>query len=208
MSDTGHIKVFIVDDDDAVRDSLETVLGAAGWRVETFCSANEFLDGCDLADGDSVVVTDVRMPGMDGLELQSRVMERRPGIPFIVMTGHGDVPMAVQAMKAGATDFIEKPFDAEMLMERIEHALKERGGQARDGDAARAEVEARMVNLTPREKDVLRHLVAGRPNKIIAYELNMHEGTVKVHIRNIMKKLNARNRTEVAFLISNAFSAV
>ncbi len=204
MSDARHARVFIVDDDDAVRDSIETVLGAVGWHVETFRSANDFLDGFDGAGGDTVVVTDVRMPGMDGLDLQSRVLERCPDIPFIVMTGHGDVPMAVQAMKAGATDFIEKPFDAEMLIERIEQALKERRESRRDGDAARNEVEARLVNLTPRERDVLRHLVAGQPNKVIAYELSISPRTVEIHRARVIDKMDVRNVSELIRLVLSA----
>jgi len=184
--------ICIIDDDEAVRDSLKTMLAAADWQVETFGSAREFLDRFDGART-GCVVADVRMPGMDGLELQSILAERSPDIPVIVMTGHGDVPMAVQALKAGAVDFIEKPFDGEAFIERIRQAMETRKRPHRDAEVAAGEVQARIERLTLREGDVLRHLIAGQPNKVIAYELGISPRTVEVHRARVMEKMQAKS---------------
>ncbi len=191
--------VHIIDDDDAVRDSLALLLDAAGIAVRTYESATKFLA---LAPhlGAGCVLTDVRMPDMDGLALQRRLTEAGVTMPVIVMTGHGDVPIAVAALKAGALDFLEKPFDDERLIAAVRTALAA-SRDARRQAAAVAEIAARLASLTPREREVLDLLVVGNPNKTIAYDLGASPRTVEVHRARVMEKMGARSLAELVRMV-------
>lgn len=187
--------VHVVDDDVAVRQSLAFLLSTAGYAVRVHESAVAFLAALpDVRDG--CVVTDIRMPGMDGLELQRQLRTLKVGLPVIVITGHGDIALAVQAMKAGAVDFIEKPFDDEVLLAAIRTALVSHV-QDVERDARIAEVHRRLESLSDRERDVLEGLVAGKPNKIIAHELGISARTVEVYRANVMTKMRADSLSEL-----------
>jgi two-component system, LuxR family, response regulator FixJ len=188
-------QVHVVDDDDAVRDSLGLLLESAGFAVKTYSSATAFLR--DIPAGASgCVLTDVRMPDLDGLALQRRLVELGVGLPVIVMTGHADVPIAVEALKAGATDFLEKPFDDEQLVAAVRTALAA-NQRALEESAAVAGIVARLASLTPREHEVLDRLVTGQPNKTIAYDLGSSPRTVEVHRARVMEKMGARSLPEL-----------
>lgn len=187
--------VHLIDDDEDVRRSTSFLLGTAGLAVRVHESAVRFLEQlADLQPG--CIVTDVRMPGMDGLELQQRLKELGVDMPVIVMTGHADVPLAVQAMKAGAVDFIEKPFDDDLLLSSVRIALKvqERVGQT---NAETSQIQAKLEALSTREKQVLDGLLAGHPNKTIAYDLSLSPRTVEVHRANVMTKMGANSLSEL-----------
>jgi two-component system response regulator FixJ len=202
MAETASIDlapVHIIDDDDAVRDSLAVLLDSAGLPVRTYASATEFLAlAPGLAGG--CVLTDVCMPGLDGLALQRRLTEAGVALPVIVMTGHGDVPIAVAALKAGAVDFLEKPFDDERLITAVRAALAA-NGDARRHAATLAEHAARLASLTKREREVLDLLVAGNPNKTIAYDLGASPRTVEVHRARVMEKMGARSLAELVRMV-------
>jgi two-component system response regulator FixJ len=188
-------KVYVIDDDPAMRDSLDFLLGSAGFNVRLFDSAQGFLD--ELANLDTgCVVTDVRMPGIDGMELLRKLNSSARKLPVIVMTGHGDVPLAVEAMKLGALDFLEKPFDDERLIGMIETALaqKETGSKS---DALSADMAARVASLTQRERQVMQGLVTGQSNKTIAREYDISPRTVEVYRANVMTKMQAGNLSEL-----------
>ncbi len=187
--------VHVVDDDDAARESLGMLLEAAGFAVRTYASGTALLAALPALPG-GCVVTDVRMPDLDGLELQRRIAASGASLPVIVMTGHGDVPIAVEALKAGAADFLEKPFDDEQIVRAVGKALAD-SQRMRQADAAVAEIAARMANLTPREREVLDRLVAGQPNKTIAYDLGSSPRTVEVHRARVMEKMGARSLPEL-----------
>jgi two-component system, LuxR family, response regulator FixJ len=187
--------VHVVDDDEAVRDSLSLLLEAAGLSVRTYDSATAFLKALpNLAAG--CVLTDVRMPELDGLELQRRLTELGIRLPVIVMTGHGDVPIAVEALKAGAADFLEKPFDDAQLLAAVSSALAA-SQRRREEEAAMAGIAKRLASLTPREREVLDKLVAGQPNKTIAYDLGSSPRTVEVHRARVMEKMGVRSLPEL-----------
>ena len=190
--------VIIVDDDEAVRDSLETLLEAEGFEPRTYGSAQQLLAASDLPDLGCLLL-DVRMPDMDGLELQRTLVDRNVTLPIIIMTGHGDVPIAVRAMKAGAADFVEKPFAAEAIVAAIRQAI-ERGPMRRVAAEPADEIKARIDSLTPRERDVLDRLVAGRANKVIAFELDISPRTVEIHRARVMEKMQARNLSHLVRL--------
>lgn len=187
--------IFVVDDDAAVRDSLRALLESAAFRVEDFSSAAAFL-GSSAPDRPGCLVVDIRMPDMDGLELQEELVRRRIELPVIVMTGHADVPLAVRAMKAGAVDFIEKPFKDEVLLNDVARAL-ETGRRLRDHAGFADSAKRRVAGLTQREREVLEHLVSGKANKMIAYELNISPRTVEVHRANLMEKMQARTLSDL-----------
>jgi two-component system, LuxR family, response regulator FixJ len=193
MPDNGV--VYVIDDDEAVRQSLEFLLGTADIEVRTYPSAKAFLDGLsEVAAG--CVITDVRMPGMSGIELLQRVQEIRPGLPVIVITGHGDVPLAVEAMKVGAVDFLEKPFDDELLLAAVRAAFRRKDGD--DGrEAERHELAQRAAALSRRERQVLEGLVAGQPNKIIAFDLGISPRTVEIYRANLMTKMQAASLSDL-----------
>ena len=186
--------VHLVDDDEAVRRSAGFMLKTSGFKVISYASGVELLkEAKELAPG--CILLDVRMPGMDGLQVQQALQERGIGFPVIVMTGHGDVNVAVQAMKAGAVDFIEKPFEKAVLLSAIDEGFAriEHAGRSR----ARAEqAQVRLQALTPRERDVLEGLVRGHPNKTIAYDLDISPRTVEIHRANLMSKLGVASLSE------------
>jgi FixJ family two-component response regulator len=185
--------VHVVDDDAAIRRSLERLLDAAGFQVISYDAPLAFLDAAPgLAPG--CVLLDIKMPEMDGLELQALLAQRSNSLPVIVMTGQGDVQSAVRAMKAGAVDFIEKPYSDELLLDAIEAALV-RAGRA-DGDREVAEAARRIDALSPREREVLEALVTGRPNKVIAFDLGISVRTVEVHRSRMMERLGVRQFAE------------
>jgi two-component system response regulator FixJ len=187
--------IFIVDDDAAVRDSLSALLEADGFATETFESAKAFLAGYRPKDA-CCVIADIRMPDMDGLELQEELIRRAWGLPVIIVTGHGDVPLAVRAMKAGAVDFIEKPFDDDVLRASIERGIAQ-SKRTRGESALTQEVAARIAELTAREREVMEHLVAGRPNKVIAHRMDISPRTVEVHRGRVMEKMHARSLSDL-----------
>ena len=198
--------VHIIDDDIAVQQSLAFLLSAAGLAVRVHESAVAFLE---VAAGvrEGCIVTDIRMPEMDGLELQRQLRQRRINLPVIVMTGHGDVALAVEAMKAGAADFIEKPFDDEVLLAAIRSALAQHATEAERG-AKGVEIFRRLALLSGREKEVLDGLVAGKPNKIIAHNLGISSRTVEVYRANVMTKMQANSVSElVRMVLADAGSA-
>lgn len=181
--------VYIVDDDEAVRDSLRWLLEANGYRVRSFVSAERFLEDYDPAQV-GVLICDVRMPGMSGLELQEQLIARQAPLPIVFITGHGDVPMAVTTMKKGAIDFLEKPFNESDLREIVARMLEQATQRVSKFQAQRTH-EAMLARLTAREQQVLERIVAGRLNKQIADDLGISIKTVEAHRANIMEKLNA-----------------
>jgi two-component system response regulator FixJ len=187
--------VYIVDDDEAVRHSLSVLLEAIGHRVQTFGLAKDFLEAAPTLPKGCLIV-DIRMPEMDGLELQRALHERAPQFPMIVITGHGDVPLAVRAMKAGALDFIEKPFAAPTILASVEAALS-RIEAAEPRDPAAQAALAKLDLLSPREREVLEGLLAGLPNKTIAYHLAISPRTVEIHRARLMDKMAARSLSEL-----------
>ena len=185
--------VHIVDDDDAVRQSLAFLLSSAGLAVRLYDSATAFLAGLASVKG-GCLITDMRMPDMTGLELLHALKAKACDLPAIVITGHGDVALAVEAMKAGAVDFIEKPFDEEAILHAVQAAL-ERGSEGEGGDAPA--IAARLASLSERERQVLEGLIAGHPNKTIAYDLGISPRTVEVYRANLMTKMEARSLSEL-----------
>ena len=190
---TNETLICVVDDDGAVRDSIRLLLESAKYAVKSFGSAREFL--AEKSAG-ACLIADIRMPEMDGLELQQEIVRRGSGIPVIIITGHGDVPLAVRAMKAGAVDFIEKPFDDELLLSSVQRAV-DLGRKTRGVAAETAAAERLLALLTPRERTVLDQLVIGRSNKVAAYELGISPRTVEIHRAHIMDKMNARSLSDL-----------
>jgi two-component system response regulator FixJ len=190
-----NAKVYVIDDDPAMRDSLDFLLGSAGFVVRLFESAQIFLNELpDLAAG--CVVTDIRMPGIDGMELLRQLNLASRKLPVIVMTGHGDVPLAVEAMKLGALDFLEKPFEDDRLIGMIETALSQSDNGAKS-EAVSADMAARVASLTPRERQVMQGLVTGLSNKAIARDYDISPRTVEVYRANVMTKMQAGNLSEL-----------
>ncbi len=188
--------VFIIDDDQAVARSLRWLIETVQLKVETFTSAQDFLDHYD-AGKPGCLVLDVRMPGMSGLELQERLTARRSyHPPIIFITGHGDVQMAVRAVQAGAFDFVEKPFNDQDLLDRIQKAITHDAGQ-RGKEEQRSQLKALFASLTPREREVLDHVVEGMSNKGIANALGLSAKTVEVHRAKVMEKLHARSLSDL-----------
>ena len=187
--------VHVIDDDEAMRESLSFLLDTAGLTARTYESAVQFLAGADQLDP-GCIVTDVRMPEMSGLDLVRRLKERAVPLPIIMITGHGDVPLAVEAMKAGVIDFLEKPFDDDALLAAIRSALSG-ASRADQQDDERRKFETMLATLSPRERDVLAGVVAGKPNKIIAYELGISPRTVEVYRANVMTKTQAGSLSEL-----------
>ena len=188
-------RVYIVDDDEAVRDSLSILLESKGYAARRFGAASDFLTAAPSLPAGCLII-DIRMPEMDGLELQQRLIERNLDFPLIVITGHGDVPLAVQAMKAGAIDFIEKPFASEAILISLEAALARLAARAERGPAVVA-AASKLDLLSPREHEVLEGLLAGLPNKSIAYDLGISPRTVEIHRARVMDKMGARSLSEL-----------
>lgn len=183
--------VYVIDDDDAMRDSLGFLLGSAGFKVTLFETAASFLD-THASLGFGCVVSDVRMPGIDGMDLLRRLKASASPLPVILMTGHGDIPLAVEAIKLGALDFVEKPFDDERLVRMIEAALKQN-----EGTPVSIDIASRVANLSQRERQVMDGLVAGLSNKLIAREHNISPRTIEVYRANVMTKMQAHSLSEL-----------
>lgn len=187
--------VHVIDDDDAVRESLGFLLETSGWEVRLWSSAQDFLDA-EPDPRDGCVITDVRMPGLSGIDLAARLSQSACPPPVIVMTGHADVPLAVQAMKAGAIDFIEKPFEETSILSAVRAAFDRGAGSDAPGGET-SEVAQRIAGLSARERQVLEGLVAGKPNKIVAHELGISPRTVEVYRANVMTKMRAASLSEL-----------
>jgi two-component system, LuxR family, response regulator FixJ len=183
--------VYVVDDDDGMRRALDTLLSTVGYKTAVFSRPSEFLANFK-ADAPGCLVLDIRMPDMSGLEVQQHLNRIGSMLPVIFVTGHGDVPMAVQAMKEGAYEFIQKPFRDQDLLDRINHALKQ-DAENRSTVARRAEVQQRLESLTPRERQVMDMVVDGAANKVIAIDLSLSERTVEIHRAKVMEKMGARS---------------
>lgn len=196
--------VFVVDDDEAMRESLTWLIESVGLDVETFSSADEFLTAY-YPGRPGCLLLDVRMPGMSGLELQGHLQQQQVTIPVIIITGHGDVPMAVRAMKAGAIDFIEKPFNDEQLLESIRNALSIDDTQ-RDEQTFKAEIASRLAQLTPRESEVMDMVTSGKSNKEIANSLGVSAKTVEAHRAKVMEKMEAGSLAELVRLVVTSHS--
>ncbi|MCB1750057.1 MAG: response regulator transcription factor [Gammaproteobacteria bacterium] len=192
--------VFVVDDDAAVRQSLSLLMRSMGLPVEPFESAQDFLARARPSQPGCLVL-DIRMPGMSGLELQEELSRLGFTLPVIFITGHGDVAMAVRAMKTGAVDFIEKPFSDQVLLERVNQAL-ELDRATRDARAEIADIERRLAQLSPREREVMSRIVAGQANKVIAIELGLSERTVEIHRAKVMSKTGARSLAELVSMVT------
>ena len=191
--------VFIVDDDQQVRDALELLMESVGLNVVTFESAQLFLDVFDPSVP-GCIVTDIRMPGMSGLELQKKLKETKMHPPVIIITGHGDIPMAVDAMQAGALDFIEKPFNDQRLLDSVHRAIE--ADAAQRGQATHiAEIRERMQTLTPRELEVMNLITQGKRNKIIAEELSVSQSTVEAHRAKVMEKMQADTLSDLMRMV-------
>ena len=195
-------KVYVIDDDEAMRDSLNFLLDSAGYEVTLFDSALTFLDALPgLAFG--CVVSDVRMPGLDGIELLKRIKADHCTFPIVIMTGHGDVPLAVEAMKLGAVDFLEKPFEDERLIGMIETAIHQAEPAARS-EALTQDITARVASLSPRERQVMNGLIAGLSNKLIARDYDISPRTIEVYRANVMTKMQANSLSELVRLAMRA----
>jgi FixJ family two-component response regulator len=194
MKETDAV-VFVVDDDGPMRESLKNLIRSVGLRVELYSSAQEFLES-NRPDMPSCLVLDVRLPGLSGLELQKRTIEAGIEIPIIFITGYGDIPMTVNAMKAGAVEFLVKPFRDQDLLDAIQKAL-EHDHKARDQRAAQEALRSRFDSLTPREREVMARVVAGLLNKQVGVELSMSETTVKIHRHQVMEKMRAGSLPEL-----------
>ena len=191
--------VYVVDDDEAVRSSLRMLIRSVGLQARAFGLATEFLETYD-PDLPGCVVLDVRMPGMSGLEMQQELNRRGATIPVVFITGHGDVPMAVEAMQAGAVDFIQKPFRDQDLLDRINQALEKDAGSRRML-AERNMIRKRLESLTPREREVLDLVVAGKANKVIAGDLNLSQRTVEIHRARVMEKMEAHSLAHLVRMV-------
>jgi FixJ family two-component response regulator len=183
--------IYIIDDDDGMRRALSLLLSTVGYKTLAFANPAEFLAKFD-AEAHGCLVLDIRMPGMSGLELQQQLNRTGSMLPLIFITGHGDVPMAVQAMKEGAFEFIQKPFRDQDLLDCINHALQQ-DAENRDAFARRADVQRRLESLTPRERQVMDLVVDGVANKVIAIDLDLSERTVEIHRSKVMEKMGARS---------------
>jgi two-component system, LuxR family, response regulator FixJ len=198
MNSSGKAMVFIVDDDDGVRRAMGALMESVGYSHAAYASAQEFLRHYDPAQPGCLIL-DIRMPGMSGLELQQELNKRGCSIPVIFVTGHGDVPMAVEAMKKGAYDFVQKPFRDQDLLDRVNRALQVDAEQ-RQELAGKEEVVHRWSTLTPREKEVMALIVEGKANKVIAMDLNLSERTVEIHRARVMEKMKVRSVAQLVKL--------
>ncbi len=191
--------VFVVDDDAGVRDSIALLIRSVGLKSQTYPSANDFLVSY-VAGTPGCLVLDVRMPGMSGLELQERLEAIGSTLPIIFLTAHGDIPMAVQAVKAGAVDFIQKPFRDQALIDRIQQAI-EQDKRAKEDLTERDRIADRQATLTPREREVMNLVVEGRANKAIAIDLGLSQRTVEIHRARVMKKMQAESLSQLVQMV-------
>jgi two-component system response regulator FixJ len=191
--------VHVIDDDDAARDALRFMLEAAGVRVRTYESAMAFLARLTEAEP-GCVITDVRMPEINGIELLERIKKADDRFPVIIITGHGDIPLAVEAMKLGAVDFFEKPYDDEAMLAAVESALSRQQNDS-DRQAAAFAIRARLDSLSRRERQVLDGLIAGHPNKVIAHELQISPRTIEIYRANVMTKMGASSLSELVRMV-------
>ena len=199
----GKAIVFVVDDDPSIRESLRLLLSSAGYGVKTFSSAKEFLDSERSTSGPACLVLDVKMPGISGLDLQAELASRNYAIPVIFITGHGDIPMSVQAMKKGAVDFLPKPFNDDQLLDSVKAALL-KDEQTRSSLDEQKNIMKRLESLTPREHEILTYLITGMLNKQIAYELKISERTVKAHRKQVFDKVGVASIAELVRLTEKA----
>jgi FixJ family two-component response regulator len=188
--------IYVVDDDPGVRASLADLFGSVGYQVSTYGSVAEFLEQAQHT-GPGCLILDVRLPGLSGLEFQEQLAQRRIHLPTILMSGHGDIPMTVRAIRAGALDFIEKPFRDQHMLDAVSAAVRE-SRQRIPQQQFREQLEQRFASLTPRERDVVEHVVRGRLNKQIASDLSISEVTVKIHRAAVMRKMEAGSIAELA----------
>ena len=195
-------KVYVIDDDDAMRDSLDFLLGAANFQVTLFESAHHFLNTISSVDF-GCVVSDVRMPGIDGIELLKRLKANRSVLPVVIMTGHGDVPLAVEAMKLGAVDFLEKPFEDDRIIGMIDVALRQAEAGAQS-EAMTHDIASRIATLSPRERQVMDGLIGGLSNKLIARDYDISPRTIEVYRANVMTKMQAGSLSELVRLAIRA----
>ena len=196
--------VFIVDDDDSVRKALTRLINSVGLNVETFASADDFLKR-ESHDGPACLVLDIRMPGLSGLDLQDELVAAGRAFPIIFISGHGNIPISVRAMKAGAVDFIEKPFEDQALLDAINHSLK-KDRQTKLEQAELREIQQLVDSLTPREREVFTLVVSGKLNKQIAFELGTTERTIKAHRARVMKKMQAKSLADLIRLAEKVIS--
>jgi FixJ family two-component response regulator len=194
--------VFVVDDDPSIRESLSLLLSSAGYGVKPFASAKEFIESERGTPGSACLVLDVKMPGLSGLDLQKELKSRNYLLPIIFITGHGDIPMSVQAMKKGAVDFLSKPFDDGDLLNAVKEALL-KDSQARSDLNEQKHIMQRMDALTTREHEVLTYLITGMLNKQIAFELNISERTVKAHRKQVFDKMGVHSIAELVRMTEN-----
>ncbi len=193
--------VYVVDDDEAVRDAVGLLLEASGLACRVFGSASEFLEALDPGQH-ACLVADIRMPGLSGLELQEHLNRQGISIPVIFITGHGDVPMAVNAMKAGAFDFIQKPFREQNLISRIHKAL-EKDRDLREQQSSVSAIRRKLATLTPRETEVMQRVVNGQANKVIAFDLGVSQRTVELHRARVMRKLGMRSLADLVRVVGS-----
>lgn len=197
-------RVHVVEDDEAVRDSLAMLLSSEGLEVATFSLATEFLDQWTPATAGCIVL-DIRMPGMDGMALQQALNERHSLLPIIFVTGHGDVPLAVDAMRQGAVDFIQKPYREDALLEKIHHAMA-LDAEQRATLEARQGIRDRLATLTPRENEIMRRMIAGQANKVIAIELEISQRTVEIHRSRVMHKMGTHSLAHLVRMVMSVQS--
>ncbi len=202
MTEQNEFKVAIIDDDDALRDALLVLVTAAGWHADGYASAEAFLASLD-GERAGCALIDVRLPGMDGMELFRKLADLAPGFPVVILTGHGDVPMAVEALKAGAVDFIEKPFDPDRLLSSLRQALN-RDVAIRESKSALEEFQGLVDKLTPRECEVMDFMVLGQSNKMIAAKLGISPRTVEIYRARVMDKMQVRSLAELVRLTLQA----
>lgn len=204
MSETDPPLILIVDDDEAMRCSMAFLFASVGLETKIFASAAELLAALPTGDAlrPGAMVLDVRMPGMSGLELQRYLADRAFPLPVLIVTGHGDVPMAVEALKAGAFDFIEKPFKEQRLLDAVAAAIRV-SGESLSRNARRRAIEERLMRLGRREQEVLEGILAGKANKVIAYELDLSIKTIEAYRASVMTKMEAGSLAELAMMVSS-----